>query len=114
MGTERCRSTVHNWVQKPDLQPTDGADRDHVAVDETVIKLNDERFWLYAAADPDTNRLLHMTLFPARNPAITGFAEFREKYLVDNVLRTPHVLMYERDDMCLVNMLFLVGSAPWL
>jgi len=24
MGVERCRSTVHNWVQKADLQPTDG------------------------------------------------------------------------------------------
>lgn len=57
-GVERCRSTVHNWVQKVDLQPFDGANPDHVAVDETVIQLNDERFWLYAAVGPDTNRLL--------------------------------------------------------
>ena len=70
-GVERCRSTVHNWVQKADLQPTTGADPDHVAVDETVIQLNDERFWLYAAVDPETNRLLHVKLSPTRNRAIT-------------------------------------------
>ncbi len=43
LGVDRCRSTVHNWVQKADLQPAGGADLDHVAVDETVIQLNNER-----------------------------------------------------------------------
>jgi transposase-like protein len=48
LGVERCRSTAHNWVQKADLQPLDGANPDHVAVDEAVIQLDDERYWLYA------------------------------------------------------------------
>jgi transposase-like protein len=97
LGVERCRSTVHNWVQKADLQPADGADPDHVAIDETAIQLNVERFWLYAAVDPETNRLLHVKLSPTRNLAITEMflAELREKHLVDDVL-------------------FLVDSAPWL
>ncbi|AGB30226.1 transposase [Natrinema pellirubrum DSM 15624] len=97
LGVERCRSTVHNWVQKADLQPLDGANPDHVAVDETVIQLNDERFWLYAAVDPATNRLLHVKLSPTRNQAITEMflAELRDKHLVDDAL-------------------FLVDSAPWL
>jgi transposase-like protein len=84
-------------VQKADLQPTDGADPDHVAVDETVIQLNDERFWLYAAIDPETNRLLHGKLPSTRNLAITEMflAELREKHFVDDAL-------------------FLVDSAPWL
>ncbi len=88
LGVERCRSTVHNWVQKADLQPTDGADPDHVAVDETVLQLNDEWFWLYAAVDPETNRLLHVKLSPTRNIAITAIflAELCEKHLVDNAL----------------------------
>ena len=51
-GVERARSTVHNWVHKADLQPEDGQNPDHVAVDETVIRLNDEQYWLYAAVDP--------------------------------------------------------------
>lgn len=97
LGVKRCRSTVHNWIQKADLQPRDGANPDHVAVDETVIQLGDERFWLYAAVDPDTNRLLHVKLSPTRNQAITEMflAELRDKHLVDDAL-------------------FLVDSAPWL
>jgi transposase-like protein len=84
-------------VQKADLQPLDGANPDHVAVDETVIQLNDERFWLYAAVDSDTNRLLHVKLSPTRNQAITEMflAELRDKHLVDDAV-------------------FLVDSAPWL
>jgi putative transposase len=97
LGVERCRTTVHNWVQKADLQPLDGGNPDHVAVDETVIQLNDERFWLYAAVDTDTNRLLHIKLSPTRNQAITEMflAELRDKHLVDDAI-------------------FLVDSAPWL
>lgn len=96
-GVDRCRSTVHNWVQKADLQPTAGADSDHVAVDETVIRLNDERYWLYAAVDPATNRLLHIRLFPTRTQALTEMflSELREKQHVDDAL-------------------FLVDGAPWL
>ncbi|MBZ6496935.1 hypothetical protein KWG76_18730 [Haloterrigena longa] len=29
-GVERARSTIHNWVQKADLQPTGGKQPDHV------------------------------------------------------------------------------------
>ena len=47
-GVQRARSTVHNWVHKADLQPESGKNPDHVAVDETVIQLNDEQYWLYA------------------------------------------------------------------
>ncbi len=63
-GVERARPTVHNWVHKADLQPEDGQSPDHVAVDETVIQLNDEKYWLYAAVDPQTNKLLHTKLEP--------------------------------------------------
>ena len=63
LGVDRCRSTVHNWVQRADLQPAGGADPDHVAVDETVMQLDNERFWLYAAVDPRTNRLPHVKSF---------------------------------------------------
>ncbi|MFD1633795.1 IS6 family transposase [Haloplanus ruber] len=97
LGVERCRSTVHNWVQKADLQPTDGADPDHVAVDETVIQLNDERYWLYTAVDPDTNRLLHIRLYSTRKQAVSEMylSELREKHLVDDAI-------------------FLIDGAPWL
>jgi len=53
-----------------------------------VIQLNDKRFWLYTAVDSETNRLLHMKLFPTRNQAITEMflSELREKYLIDDLL----------------------------
>jgi len=97
LGVDRCRSTVHNWVQKADLQPLDSAHPDHVAVDETVIQLNDERYWLYAAVDPATNRLLHVRLFLTRTQALAEMflSELREKHLVDDAT-------------------VLVDGAPWL
>jgi putative transposase len=87
-GVERARSTVHNWVHKADLQPEDGRSPDHVAVDETVIRLNDEQYWLYAAVDPETNELLHTALEPTRTNVIaqTFFAELREKHAVEEAV----------------------------
>ena len=76
-GVQRARSTVHNWVHKADLQPESDKNPDHVAVDETVIQLNDEQYWLYAAVDPETNELLHTSLEPTTN---TGIAQ---KYLAE-------------------------------
>ena len=87
-GVKRARSTVHNWVHKADLQPRSDQNPDHVAVDETVIQLNDEQYWLYAAVDPQTNELLYTTLEPTTNKVIAHafFAELREKHDVDDAV----------------------------
>lgn len=81
---KRARSTVHNWIHKDDLQPTSGKNPNHVAVDETVIQLNDEQYWLYAAVDAETNELLHTTLEPTRNTMIAQvfLPEVGDKYVV--------------------------------
>ena len=47
-------------MQKADLQPTAGKQPDHVALDETVIQLDAQRYRLYAAIDPETNEFLHV------------------------------------------------------
>jgi len=87
-GVERVRSTVHNWVHKADLQPENGQNPDHIAVDETVIRLNDEQYWLYAAVNPDTNELLHTKLKPTTNKVIAHsfFTELSEKHDVDDAV----------------------------
>jgi len=97
LGVNRHRTTVHSWVKKADLQPVGGAEPDHVALDETVIQINDERFWLYAAVDPETGKLLHIKLSPARNEAITlmFISELREHHHVDDAV-------------------FLVDAGAWL
>ena len=86
-GVEQAQSTVHNWVHKAELQPEADQKPDHVAVDETVIRLNDEQYWLYAAVDPDTNGLLHTKLEPVRTNTLAHafFAELREKHDVDDL-----------------------------
>ncbi|MDL0123106.1 IS6 family transposase [Halobacterium salinarum] len=66
LGVERSRTAIHNWVQKTDVQPSSDAEPNHIAVDETVIQLNAERHWLYAAVDPATNEFLHVRLFQTR------------------------------------------------
>jgi putative transposase len=71
LGVERSRTAIHNWVQKADLQPTGTHASNQVAVDETVIRVGDERHWLYAAVDPVTNEFLHVRLYPARNNSTT-------------------------------------------
>jgi len=87
-GVSRARSTVHNWVHKAELQPETGRSPDHVVVDETVIQLNDEQYWLYAAVDPETNELLYTRLEPTTNKTIAHafFAELREKHNVDDAV----------------------------
>jgi transposase-like protein len=85
-GVQRVRSTVHNWVHKSELQPQEGRRPDRVAVDETVIQIDDERYWLYAAVDPDSNELLHTKLEPVRTKVFAHafLAELREKHNVDD------------------------------
>jgi len=97
LGVQRSRKAVHDWVQKADLQPDSGRSPNHVALDETVIQIDDERFWLYTAVDPDTNEILHTRLMPARTTVLTErfLRELRQKHHVEDAL-------------------FLVDRGPWL
>jgi putative transposase len=87
-GVERSRKAVHDWVQKADLQPADDASPDHVALDETVIRINGQQFWLYAAVDPDMNRFLHIRLFITTTTALTQqfLRELQEKHDVSDAV----------------------------
>lgn len=77
-GVNRSRKAVHDCH----LQPTDGVAPNHVALDEPVIRLNDQQYWLYAAVNPKTNELLHIRLFLETTTALTEIflAEFAEKH----------------------------------
>jgi len=87
-GVKRSRKAVHNWVQKAGLQPTDGENPNQIAVDETVIRINDEQYWLYAAVGPATHHLLHVRLFSTYTPALTQIflRELRKKHDVEQSL----------------------------
>jgi len=87
-GIDRVRLTVYNWVHKADLQPETGRSPNHVAIDETVIRLDEEQHWLYAAVDTKSNDLLHTKLDPTRNNVFADqfSAELREKHDVDDAV----------------------------
>jgi transposase-like protein len=57
-------------------------------VDETVIQLSGDRYWLYAAVDPDMNKLLYTKLEPTRrnDPIMKFFSELREKHDVNDAV----------------------------
>jgi len=87
-GVERSRKAVHDWVQKADLQPANDATPDQIALDETVIRINGQQFWLYAAVDPKSNKFLHLRLFTTTTTALTQrfLHELREKHDGENAV----------------------------
>jgi transposase-like protein len=88
LGVERSRTAVHDWVQKADLQPEGGASPNHVALDKTVIRINDQQYWLYAAIDPETNKFLRIRLFSTYTTGLTEIflSELREKHDVETAV----------------------------
>ncbi|WP_135662702.1 IS6 family transposase [Halorhabdus rudnickae] len=87
-GVQRSRKAIHDWVQKADLQPVGGKAPNQIALDETVIRINDQQYWLYAAANPETNELLHIRLYSTTTTALTQLflQELREKHDVENAV----------------------------
>ena len=87
-GVKRSRKAVHDWVQKANLQPAGDASPDHIALDETVIRINGQQFWLYAAVNPDTNNFLHIRLFTTTTTALTQkfLRELREKHDIEDTV----------------------------
>jgi len=60
----------HDWVQKADLQPANDAGPDHIALDETVIRINGHNYWLYAAFNRETNKFHHIRAFTTRKTVL--------------------------------------------
>ncbi|AXR76262.1 Transposase (plasmid) [Natrarchaeobaculum sulfurireducens] len=80
--------TIHNWVHKADLQLELGRNSDHIAVDEAVIRLNDEQYWLDAAVNLESNELLHTKLEPTGTKVIASdfVRELREEHDVNDAV----------------------------
>ena len=88
LGVQRSRKAIHDWVQKANLQPESGKSPNQIALDETVIRINDQQFWLYAAADPQSNKLLHVRLFSTTTTSLTEIflRELRQKHDVETAV----------------------------
>jgi putative transposase len=88
LGVQRSRKAIRDWVQRADLQPDTDQSPNHVALDQTVIRSNHEQYWLYAAADPETDHLLHVRLCSTTTTAPTEVChqELREKHDVETAV----------------------------
>lgn len=65
-GIERFRSTVHYWVRKSDPEPGSGRSLEKIGFDETIVKIDGEHHWLFAAAHPETTVILYVGVYTAR------------------------------------------------
>ncbi|WP_137290601.1 IS6 family transposase [Natronorubrum halophilum] len=84
LGVERSHGAVWNWVHRladggrdpPTASPS------RVAVDETAVKINGGRSWLYAAIDLETKLILDVALFGRHgtDPAAAFLHGLREKH----------------------------------
>ena len=60
---------------------------DQLAIDEKVIRINGDDYWLYGAVDPETNKILQFRLFPmtAKQTTRCFLAEPHQRYRLDSV-----------------------------
>ena len=88
LGVQRSHVAIHDWVHKADLQPISTVTADQLAVDEKMIRLHGQEFWLYGAVDPQTNEILHVRLFPTANKQTTRWflADLHRRYQLDDVV----------------------------
>lgn len=77
--------------------PTGGRCPNQVALDGTMIRVDDQAYWLYAATDPDPDEFLHVDLYMMQNfgASLLFLGELKEKHNVADAV-------------------FLVDGAQWL
>jgi transposase-like protein len=71
LGIDRSHVAIHNWVHSAQLQPASSVSADQLAVDEKVIRLHGQQFWLDGAVDPHTNEIVALSLFPTTDHVTT-------------------------------------------
>jgi len=87
LGVQRSHVAIHNWVHKADLQPLSTVSANQLAVDEKVIRINGDDYWLYGAVDPETNEILQLKLFPTTTKQTTRWFldELHQRYQLTDV-----------------------------
>ena len=87
LGVQRSHVAIHNWVHKADLQPVSTVSANQLAVDEKVIRINGNHYWLYGAVDPETSEILQFRLLPTTTKQTTRWflAKLHRRYRLDNV-----------------------------
>jgi transposase-like protein len=60
---------------------------DQLAVDEKMIRINGNNYWLYGAVDPETSEILHFRLFSTMTKQTTRrfLAKLHRRYRLDTI-----------------------------
>lgn len=93
------KSAVHKWIKKFEERlpiSTERKPRKIIAIDETIVKANEDNYYVYAAIDIERNELILMRVYPSRNYLTT-------KLFILEVLK-----------YCENKPKFIVDKAPWL
>ena len=93
------KSSVHRWIKKfEERLPiiTEKKRRKLIAIDETVVKANGKKYYVYAAIDVERNELILMRVYTTRNYLTT-------KSFIKEVL-----------EYCENEPKFVIDKAPWL
>ena len=88
------KSAVHKWIKKFEEKlpiVVEKKPRKLIAIDETVVKANGEKYYVYAAIDVERNELILMRVYPSRNYLTTKlfimevlkYCENKPKFIVD-------------------------------
>lgn len=87
LGVQRSHVAIHDWVHKADIQPISTVSADQLAVDEKVIRINGDDYWLYGAVDPETNEILQLRLFQTTTKQTTRWFldELHRRYQLSDV-----------------------------
>ncbi len=92
-------NAVHKWIKKFEEKlpiSTEKKKRNLIAIDETVVKANKKKFYVFSAIDVERNELILMRVYTTRN-YLTARSFIRE------------VLKY-----CENKPKFVIDKAPWL
>ena len=78
------KSTVHYWIDRfKDVLNSERREKvsklviSRIAVDETILKYNGKKCYLFAALDVERNKIIHLKVYPARN-ALTAYSFLKE------------------------------------
>ena len=93
------KTAVWKWVrkfsEKVNVKPSRIVRR-LIALDETCVKVNGLKYWVYAAIDVDRNEIISMRVYPSRN------ALAAEQFICETL------------KCCEGKPTFIVDNAPWL
>lgn len=75
-------------MYKCDLQSADDVSSNHSPLDETVVRVNDQQYWLYVSDGPKSSELLYIRLFSTTTTALTEIflSELVERHNVSDTV----------------------------